>query len=353
MSENTGRRTPPQVSVIVVNWNRKELLRACLRSLQQQSFTDFEVIVVDNGSGDGSADMVEQEFAGSRDARFRIIRNRDNLGFCTANNQGIAASRSPLVALLNNDAEADPAWLEEMVKLSTQRPDAGMIACKILTYEDPRRIDKVGHLIYPDGQNRGRGAGELDCGQYDVIEEVAWPDGCACMFRREALEDCGGFDEDFYMFGDDAELGLRLRIAGWKCLYVPTAVVRHHRGGSAPVGSTYRLYMIERNRVLLALKLFPWRLLVWNIPYYLLRLSAGIRAAAAGRGEIQRYPGVTGKLRAAAAMLKGDLAALLMAPRILQKRRDVGRIARLKPAEICALIQRYRIPLRELVEKGN
>jgi len=353
MSPNAERRPPPQVSVVVVNWNRRELLRACLRSLQRQSFADFEVIVVDNGSSDGSADMVEQEFAGGGDARFRVIRNRDNLGFCAANNQGIAASRSPLVALLNNDAEADPEWLEEMVKLSMLHPEAGMIACKILTYEDPRRIDKVGHLIYPDGQNRGRGAGEWDMGQYDVVEEVAWPDGCACMFRREALEECGGFDEDFYMFGDDAELGLRLRIAGWKCLYVPTAVVKHHRGGSAALGSTYRLYMIERNRVLLALKLFPWRLLVWNIPYYFLRLLAGVKAAAVGRGEIQRYPGVTGKLRAAVAMVKGDLAALLVAPRILRKRKDIGRIARLKPADICALIQRYRIPLRELVEKGN
>lgn len=345
--------SPPRVSVVVVNWNRKDYLRACLRSLASQTFGDFEVIVVDNASADGSAEMVEREFASAGSLRIRLIRNAENRGFCAANNQGFAASRSPLVALLNNDAEADPHWLGEMVRVIEERPEAGMIACKSLIWDDPSRIDKAGHLIYPDGQNRGRGTGEVDRGQYDRIEEVAWPDGAACLYRRAALDQCGGFDEDFFMFGDDAELGLRLRIAGWKCYYVPTATVRHRRGGSAAVGSSFRLYMIERNRVLLALKLFPWRLLVWNPFYYAARLAAGLKAAAAGRGEIAKYEGPLGKARAASAMLKGDLAALWAAPRILAKRKEVRRLARLKPAEICALIERFRIPLAELTERSH
>ena len=163
------------------------------------------------------------------------------------------------------------------------RPDVGMAASKILVYEDPRRIDKAGHLIYPDGQNRGRGTGELDTGQYDRVEEVLWPDGCAAMYRRAMLDQIGGFDEDFFAYADDAELGLRARIAGWKCLYIPQAVVRHHRGATLGVRSSRRLELIERNRVLLAVKLFPWSLLWLNGVYYLMRLAAGLWAAVAGQ----------------------------------------------------------------------
>jgi len=136
---------------VVVNWNRKDYLRACLRSLASQTFGDFEVIVVDNASADGSAEMVEREFASAGSLRIRLIRNAENRGFCAANNQGFAASRSPLVALLNNDAEADPHWLGEMVRVIEERPEAGMIACKSLIWDDPSRIDKAGHLIYPAG----------------------------------------------------------------------------------------------------------------------------------------------------------------------------------------------------------
>ena len=199
-----------------------------------------------------------------------------------------------------------------------------MAASKILVYEDPRRIDKVGHLIYPDGQNRGRGTGELDQGQYDRVEEVLWPDGCAAMYRRAMLDQIGGFDEDFFAYADDAELGLRARIAGWKCLYVPGAVVRHHRGATLGVRSSRRLELIERNRVLLAAKLFPWSLLWLNGVYYLMRLGAGLWAALLGEGEVGQFPGVGGKVRAALALVKGDFQALALVPRMLAKRATRG-----------------------------
>ena len=172
--------------------------------------------------------------------------------------------------------------------------EIGMAASKILVYEDPRRIDKAGHLIYPDGQNRGRGSGELDAGQYDRVEEVLWPDGCAAMYRREMLDQIGGFDEDFFAYADDAELGLRARIAGWKCLYIPSAVVRHHRGATLGVRSSRRLELIERNRVLLAAKLFPWSLLWLNGAYYLARLRSqplGGGAQPGRSGPVSRESG--------------------------------------------------------------
>lgn len=324
---------------MVVNWNRKELLRACLASLQRQQSVVFETIVVDNGSSDGSAEMAEREFGA------RVIRNGENRGFCAANNQGIAAARGEFIALLNNDAEADAGWLAALHQACAQ-PGVGMAASKVLVLEDPRRIDKIGHLIFPDGQNRGRGSGEIDQGQYDREPEVLWPDGCAAMYRKEMLDAIGGFDEDFFAYGDDAELGLRARIAGWRAAYAPGAVVRHHRGSTLGKSSVRRLELIERNRVLLAFKLFPWSLLWLNPFFFLLRIAAGIVLAQRGMGDTTHFQGWRGKLAMAGALLRADWQALRLLPRILRKRAEVDRIRKLTPGEVRRLIWAHRLPLR-------
>ena len=327
---------------MVVNWNRRELLRACLASLARQTGVVFEVIVVDNGSSDGSAEMAQREFGAT------VIRNADNRGFCAANNQGIGAARGDFIALLNNDAEAEPGWLAALHEACAAVPDIGMAASKVLVWEDPRLIDKAGHLIFPDGQNRGRGAGARDAGQYDRREEVLWPDGCAALYRKSMLDHIGGFDEDFFAYGDDAELGLRARIAGWRCLYTPDAVVRHHRGATLGKDSTRRLELIERNRLLLALKLFPWSLLWLNPFYFAVRLAAGALAAGANRGDTAHFPGFRGKWAMAGALVRGDLAALRLAPRMLRKRAEIRGLRRLTPREVRRLILAHRLSWREV-----
>ena len=228
-----------------------------------------------------------------------------------------------------------------------------MAASKILVHEDPRRIDKAGHLIYPDGQNRGRGSGELDQGQYDRVEETLWPDGCAAMYRHAMLDEIGGFDEDFFAYGDDAELGLRARIAGWRCLYVPDAVVRHHRGATLGLTSRRRLMLIERNRVLLAVKLFPWSLLWLNPVYYLARLAAGFWAAVRGRGELRRVR------RSARESGGGSGRDLGGSGRVAADSQDarpsaasIARIRKLTPGEVRRLIFQYRVSLRALMEQA-
>ena len=341
------------ISVVVVNWNRRELLHASLRSLQRQQGVRFEIIVVDNGSDDGSAEMVAQEFAhrpSATDPTVRLIQNLENRGFCAANNQGIAAAGGQFIALLNNDAEADPGWLHALWRVFEGRADVGMAASKILVYEDPQRIDKAGHLIYLDGQNRGRGMGAPDDGRYDQMEEALWPDGCAAMYRKQMLDEIGGFDEDFFAYGDDAELGLRARMAGWRCLYVPDAVVRHHRGSTLGLHSARRLELIERNRVLLAVKLFPGSLLWRNLMYYAARLAAGAWASFRGTEETAWFPGWRGKLRMARALIAGDLQALRLAPRMWRKRRELEKIRKLSPREVRQLIERFRMPLADVLK---
>ncbi len=347
----------PQISVVVVNWNRRDLLRACLDSLAAQSFSDFEVIVVDNGSQDGSPALVK-ELGASFPRPLHLIENSENRGFCAANNQGFALGQSEYVALLNNDAEAEPGWLEAMLRVIQIKPDVGesdvgMVASKILLWEDPTVIDKCGHLIYPDGQNRGRGHGQVDQGQFNRQEEALWPDGCAALYRRAMLDEVGGFDEEFFAYADDAELGLRARIAGWTCLYAPAAVVRHHRGATLGLNSAKRLTLIERNRVLLVVKLFPWNLLWANGAYHLARIGAGMAAALRGKGDIRHYPGARGKLTAATALIKGTLSALPMIPSMIRKRRAFRCKHRLSPKQVRRLLLRHRIKLRDLSEQAT
>jgi hypothetical protein len=166
------------------------------------------------------------------------------------------------------------------------------------------------------------------------------------------LDRIGGFDEDFFAYADDAELGLRAQIAGWKCLYIPQAVVKHHRGATLGLRSSRRLELIERNRVLLAAKLFPWSLLWRNPVYFALRLAAGAWAAVTGQGEVGKYPGAGGKLGAAIALFKGDYQAMALVPRMLRKRQAIERLRKLSPRQVRELIMEHRISLKELMRQA-
>lgn len=321
----------------MVNWNRRDFLRECLQSIiEQRTYQHLpyplELIVVDNASSDGSPELVRSEFPTAR-----LIENTTNRGFCAANNQGIAAARAPRIALLNNDAVAAPHWLAALEAALEASPAVGMAACKILQYENPGLIDKAGgHILYLDGQNRGLGTGQPDRGQFDGPLELGWPDGCAAMYRKSMLDQIGGFDEDLFAYADDAELGLRARVAGWHCRYAPGGVVRHRRGATLGRGNPRRVFLIERNRILLAAKLFPWRLLVRNPYYFLQRL----RAASGGGGDLAAFPGWRGKLMLAWTVLRADLAAVCLLPRFLAKRRGIAKFAKLRGKALAELLER-------------
>ncbi|NWF84083.1 MAG: glycosyltransferase family 2 protein [Bryobacteraceae bacterium] len=335
---------PGFVTVVVVNWNRRPLLEACLASLARPQGVLFEVIVVDNGSTDGSPEWIAST---SFPFPLRLIRNASNLGFCAANNQGIDAARGEFVALLNNDAEADPFWLAHLVS-AFDDPRVGMAASKILVWEAPEIIDKAGHLIWLDGQNRGRGHGQRDHGQFDLREEVLWPDGCACMLRRSMLLETGGFDEDFFAYADDAELGLRCRILGWRAIYVPEARVLHHRGATLGQLNPQRVMLIERNRLLLAVKLFPGALLWLNGLFFLARVTGTALAALLNRGELSRFTTPKAKATLLVAFLKGQIQAFRLFPKMWRKRRAILARRVLSPPETRRLLMRYRISLKEI-----
>src|SRR3972149_8610335 len=243
----------PLVSVIVLNWNGGGFLEECLNSLANQSYKRFEIIVVDNGSTDGSLELVKKKFSGS----VKLIENGRNLGFSGGNNRGIEAAKGSYILLLNNDAVAEKKWIEELIISAEKYPKTGMCASKVLSYDNRNIIDNVGHLIYRDGLNRGKGRLEEDRGQYDNEEEVFFPSGCAALYRKKMLDEIGLFDDEFFAYGDDTDIGIKGRLAGWKCLYVPSAIVFHRYSGSSNPYSELKAFYVERNRVWIAIKYFP------------------------------------------------------------------------------------------------
>ena len=334
----------PEISVVVVNLNRRELLARCLESLWRQTFSNFEVVVVDNGSTDGSMEFLRA----INEPRLRIVSLTSNKGFAGGCNAGISVAKGRHIATLNNDAEADQRWLEELVVGIESDKSVGMCASKILFDNDRKRIDKAGHLIYRDGLNHGRGSGQPDRGQFDQREEVLFPDAAAALYRREMLEVIGLFDEYFFAYGDDADLGLRGRLAGWKCLYIPTAVVYHVHSATAGEFSPLKAFLIERNRIFVAVKIFPFSLLLISPFFTAVRLAYHAYGSIFMIGSSGQYAAECSHTRLALMMLKAYWSGLKLFPEMWRSRRKIRRLARLTDRDFAALLRRHRISLRAL-----
>ncbi len=330
-------------SIIIVNWNGIGCVRDCLRSVRRQTYAPFEVIVVDNGSTDGSREWLRANAANS----FRLVEFDVNTGFGRGVNAGIRASAGEFVVLLNNDAWADERWLENLVA-AAQDVGAGMVASKILFHDRREVIDKAGHLLYPDGLNRGRGAGETDTGQYDKEAETLFPDGCAALYRRRMLEEIGLFDEQFFAYGDDAELGLRGRWRGWRCAYAPAARVYHRHSTSLGKYSPIKAYLVERNRFWVAVKLLPWPALILSPAYTVWRFFWHAWSIGRGRGLAGGVVREHSAGRLMGALIRAYFSGFLGLGPILRKRREIIGNRSISNSEFLRLMRRYRISAREL-----
>jgi GT2 family glycosyltransferase len=336
----------PIISVIVVNWNGLALLDACFESLARQTWPETEFLLVDNGSTDGSRELLSSWAARLPNARAILLST--NTGFCKANNIAFSQARGEWIALLNSDAVAEPNWLEELVRYGDPARHVGMIASKIRFQNPPDVIDKVGHLIYWDGQNRGRGTMETDVGQYDQPEEILWPDACAALYHRRVFEETGGFDESFFAFGDDADLGMRARLLGWTAWYVPSAIVQHRHSASFGVYSPLKVMLVERNRVLLAVKNFPWLLLLQNPFWTVRRFFWNAYAVVRRKGSAARFVETNGWRQTIFNLLWSYGSAAKLLPDALRKRQKIQRTKRLSTRDTLQLLRRFQIDVREL-----
>ena len=284
-----------RVAVVIPTWNGRALLEGALASLGEQTYRDFSVIVVDNGSTDGTADAV-------RGDGVEVVALPTNRGFAAAVNAGVAAAGgAEFVALLNNDMELDPGWLAELVAALDASPGAGSAASKLRMLREPGVLDGAGDLVTWYGATWRRGHGEPDRGQYDTAGVVASPCAGAALYRRTALDEVGSFDERFFAYLEDADWGLRAQLAGWPCLWVPAAVAYHLGGATSRRMGDLETELIARNTLALVVKSFPAaRLALWSPLIAAYQAYALARAVRAGTwravlrgwaGGVRQLPG--------------------------------------------------------------
>lgn len=244
---------PTRVCVVIASWNGRQLLPECLAALAAQTFRGFEVIVVDNGSTDGSA-----AWLAAHAPTVRVICNAANRGFAAANNQGIAASDAPLVATLNNDAVPEPAWLDRLVEAADRLDWAGMFASQISLRDSGGRLDSTGIEVDRAGIAWNRDWKKPGPDRSTEPIEIFGPSAAAALYRRAMLDQIGLFDEDLFAYYEDVDLAWRARRAGWRCAYVPQARVEHAHSATSGLRSPFKSYYLGRNK---------WRVIARNYPF--------------------------------------------------------------------------------------
>lgn len=319
------------VSIIIVNWNGRKFLEECLLSLSHQSFRHFEVILVDNGSEDDSLFFVQSRFP-----KVVLIPKKINSGFASGNNDGIKVARGKYIFTLNNDTKVKEDCLEHLFTVAEKSPgEVGMWAPKILSLQNPRVIDSVGGLLlYPDGIGKGRGRLEEDRGQYDDIRDILLPSACAALYRKEMLDEVRGFDEDFFAYCEDTDLGLRANIGGWNAWSVPQAVVYHYYSATGGKYSPEKAYLVERNRMWVTIKNYPPSLLAM-VPFYSIRRYLyQVYGVMTGKGAGGRFVESSSSLELIKILVRAYYDGIKGIPRMYKKRKEILSIKRVSDGDM-------------------
>ncbi|MSO82922.1 MAG: glycosyltransferase family 2 protein [Acidobacteria bacterium] len=301
---------PPEISVVVVTWNGRQYLDACLRAVEAQQGVNAETVLVDNASTDDTAEFVRRRFP-----RVRVITLAENHGFAGGNNAGAREARGEYVAFLNNDTVTDSGWLRALRAGIDQASGFALATSRIVYMHDPGVIDSAGDGLFRWGGAFKRHHGE-PVGLADAPAEVFGVCGGACMMPTAVFEELGGFDDDFFVSHEDVDLSYRARLRGYRCRYVPGAVVRHHGSATLGVVSALSVFHGQRNLEWVYLKNTPASLLIRTLPGHLL-YNAAAAAHFARRGLLGTF------LRAKAAAIAGMPAVLRKRARI-QRARTVG-----------------------------
>jgi len=257
----------PKVTVIIVNWNGEPFLERCLTALMNQTVKPHEIILLDNASADGSVGIAR------RFPTVQLMLRSRNTGFARGNNLAIeaASAESEWIALLNPDAFAEPRWLEALLAATESNPEFDAFGSRLVSAADPTLLDGAGDAYHLSGLVWRMGHGRPVSATMENAREIFSPCAAAALFRRSALREIGGFDEDYFCYVEDVDLGFRLRLAGYRCLYVPQSVA-HHVGSGTTGGqhSDFAVYHGHRNLVWTFVKDMPGILFWILLPIHLL-----------------------------------------------------------------------------------
>lgn len=269
-----------EISVVVVNWNGRHLLKDCLTALERQTFRDFETIVVDNGSTDGSAGYIREEFPWTK-----LVELSANRGFAEGSIAGYEQSTGQLIVLLNNDTEVHPDWLSEIHKASVLFPEAGSFASKMMYFDDRQRIENCGFALGTTGTTIDLGRDELDGPKWQEPQEIFGGCGGAVAYRRSMLEVVGFLDPDFFMVYEDVDLSFRAQLRGYKCVYIPAAIVFHRYRATLGTRPGPQVFYSQRNIEYVYFKNMPLGLMLRSIlGRFLYEIGAAVYFARKGCG---------------------------------------------------------------------
>jgi GT2 family glycosyltransferase len=249
-----------KVSAIIVNWNGKNETADCVQSLLDQDYPDLEIIVSDNGSTDGSVDFLRDRFSSG----IRLLENGNNLGFGTAVNLGLEAAQGDYLIFLNNDLVLESDSIGKLVELLQSNDEIGAAVPKILYYEKRDTFNSFGVLIHYTGIAYPNKIDQTDDPNLDITETAC---GGIFMFPRKVYETIGGFDEDLFLYHEDHDLSWRIRLAGWKILATPEAVLYHHYKFNKGIR---KFYYSEKNRLHILIKNLEWKTLGLILPALLI-----------------------------------------------------------------------------------
>jgi GT2 family glycosyltransferase len=280
----------PDVTVAIVNYNGRRFLETLLPSLAAQTVGGFAIHVVDDASTDDAREYVEREWPA-----VRWLGAAENRGITATMARAVASARTPYVAVLNNDLELDPRWLEELARALDSRPRAAAVEGKTLEFHRRTHLDGAGDLLRRNGYPDRRGQGQPDDGRFDAPAEIFAASGTAALFRRAAFDDVGPYDTDLRAYYEDVDWGFRARLRGWSAWYVPSAIAYHM--GSATVTREPGPFttLIIRNQILVLVKDLPGPLaLRWapRILWFQLKWLPGNVAAGLGRHHVRALAGV-------------------------------------------------------------
>jgi GT2 family glycosyltransferase len=338
------------VSVVILNYNGKNYIKPCLDSVFAQDYKNLEVIVVDNASEDGSLATVRKDYND-----VLIIQNQHNLGFSIGNNIGIKRARGDFLLVLNNDTELDPKCVTELKRCIDKDPRYGTSASKIYLKDSPDTVDAAGIVVFPDGLSIGRGRFEPGS-LYENEEEVFFSSGCCALYKREMLEDIKIFDEyydeDFFAYAEDTDLGWRARLRGWKCMYAPTAEVYHARSASAGQYSSLKAFLVERNRMWLEVKNFPLVLIAYGYLFTFLRYMYQAHGAFTGKGAAGGFTKDHPKTELIGILCKAYASAMKGLPKMIKKRKLIQGNKLKNPREVFEILKIYGIDSKTIAFQG-
>ncbi len=334
----------PLVLSVIVNYNGGEEIIECVDSLKVQTYPNIRIVVVDNASTDTSVTELRKKHPD-----IDIVETGYNAGWGVGCNVGMAHADSHYIALFNNDLSVHPECIEEMVNAIELDSAYGSCASRVLLKDPPDTGEVCGISIVADGSSCGRGRLE-PADKYLQLEEVFCANDCCALYKRAMMDEIGNYDPDFFLYCDETDIGIRHQLAGWKCVYNPKAIAYHTHSRAAGSFSDLKAFYVERNRILLLLKYFPFWGIVWGTILSFYRYLYQILILTKGEGSLARYREEKSLFHGLKILLKAHWNAVVLTPKMLKRRKKMKPIFKLSTREFNALIRKYGISISDMAK---